>query len=64
MTKEIYVSTDLDDRGNLPDRIPDASCMTQEQLDKELEKGYAELQERRIRPAEEVFEDIHERYGV
>ena len=46
MTKEIYVSTDLDDRENLP------------------AKGYAELQERRIRPAEEVFEDIRERYGV
>ena len=39
-------------------------CMTQEQLDKELEKGYADFQERRTRLAEEVFEDIHERYGV
>lgn len=64
MTKTIYVLTDLDDRGNLLDRIPDASCMTQEQLDKELEKGYADFQERRTRLAEEVFEDIHERYGV
>ncbi len=64
MTKTIYVLTDLDDRGNLPDRIPDASRMTQEQLDKELEKGYADFQERRTRLAEEVFEDIHERYGV
>lgn len=64
MTKTIYVLTDLDDRGNLPDRIPDASCMTQEQLDKELEKGYADFQERRTRLAEEVFDDIRERYGV
>lgn len=64
MTKTIYVLTDLDDRGNLPDRIPDTSCMTQEQLDKELEKSYADFQERRTRLAEEVFEDIHERYGV
>ena len=64
MTKEIYVSTDLDERIKFPGRIPDASCMTQEQLNKELEKGYADFQERRTRLAEEVFEDIRERYGV
>ena len=40
----------------------DISHMTQEELNAELEKGYADIQAERDRPAEYVFADIRKDY--
>ena len=42
----------------------DISHMTQEELNEELEKGYADIQVERDRPAEDVFADIRKDYDV
>ena len=42
----------------------DASTLTDEQLNVELEKGFADIAAGRTRPAKQVFEDIHRDYGV
>lgn len=42
----------------------DISHMTQEELNAELEKGYADIQAERDRPAEDVFADIRKDYDV
>ena len=40
------------------------SRMTPEQLNTELEKGYADIHAERTRPASEVFADIRKEHGV
>ena len=42
----------------------DISYMTQEELNAELEKGYADIQAERDRPAEDVFADIRKDYDI
>ena len=48
----------------LPEHPLDVSRMTVEQLHAELEKGYADIQAGRARPASEVFADIRKEYGI
>ena len=48
----------------LTDHPLDVSRMTPEHLNAELEKGYADIQAGRTRPALEVFSDIRKEYGV
>ena len=42
----------------------DVSTLTDEQLNAELEKGFADIAAGRTRPAKQVFEDIRQDYGV
>ena len=42
----------------------DVSTLTDEQLNAELEKGFADIAAGRTRPAKQVFEDIRRDYGV
>ena len=42
----------------------DVSTMTDEQLNAELEKGFADIAAGRTRPAKQVFDDIRRDYGV
>ena len=62
--KQIIIHNGLPFEVKLPNRIPDVSRMTQEQLDAELEKGYTDLKSQRTRPAADVFSDIRTEYGV
>lgn len=43
-------------------RPVDMSALTEEQLDAELEKGYADTVQGRVKPAKEVFADIRKAY--
>lgn len=45
-------------------RPVDVSTLTQEQLDAELEKGYADISSGHSRDAHNVFADIRRDYGV
>ena len=62
--KQIILHNGLPFEVKLPDHLPDASRMTPEQLNIELEKGYADMQAGRTRPASEVFADIRKDYGI
>ena len=45
-------------------RLLDVSSMTEEQLNAELEKGFADIEAGCTRPAMQVFDDIRRDYGV
>ena len=49
-------------RKKLADHPLDVSRMAPEQLNAELEKGYADIQAERTRPASEVFADIRKEF--
>ena len=38
--------------------------LSEEELDIELEKGYQNMLHGQMRPAEQVFSDIHKDYGI
>lgn len=38
--------------------VPDLRTMTEEQLNAELEKGYADLEAGRTKPAKQAFEEL------
>lgn len=40
------------------------ASLTEEQLDAELEKGYQDILEGRTKTAEEVFAELHRKYGI
>lgn len=44
--------------------ILDISEMSEEELNAELEKGYADMIEGRTKEAHSVFEDIRKDYGI
>lgn len=46
------------------ERTLDMSAMSEEELNEELEKGYADLLNGRTKPAGEVFEGIRKRYDL
>lgn len=48
----------------LPEHPLDASRMTAEQIDKELEKGYSDMQAGRAVLAAKAFADIRKEYGI
>lgn len=62
--KQIILHNGLPFEVKLPEHPLDVSRMTAEQLHAELEKGYADIQAGRTRPASEVFADIRKEYGV
>lgn len=48
----------------LPDHPLEVSRMTMEQLNTELEKGYAQMQNGQTIPAEQAFANIRNEYSV
>lgn len=62
--KQIILHNGLPFEVKLPDHPLDVSHITAEQLNAELEKGYADMQAGHTRPATEVFADIHKEYSV
>lgn len=62
--KQIILHRGLPFDVKLPDPPMNISRMTPEQLNTELEKGYADIQAERPRPASEVFADIRKEHGV
>lgn len=42
----------------------DISAITKEELDMELEKGYQNVLEGRVTPAEDVFESLNKEFGI
>lgn len=44
--------------------VPDMNRLTAQQLDEELDKGYADITAGRTRPAQDVFDGIRKDYGV
>lgn len=62
--KQIILQKGLPFEVKLPEAHPDISRMTDEQLNAELEKGYADMQAGRTVLAAEAFADIRKEYGV
>ena len=62
--KQIILRKGLPFEVKLPDHPLDVSRMTAEQLNVELEKGYAQMQNGQTIPAEQAFADIRKEYGV
>ena len=63
--KQIILQRGLPFEVRLPDTKPiDISTLTEEQLNSELEKGYADITAGRTKSAKKVFEDIRKDYGV
>ena len=48
----------------LPVRPPSLDALSAEQLNAELEKGFADIEAGRVRPAEEFFSELERKYGV
>lgn len=63
--KQIVLQKGLPFEVKLPASRPtDVSTLSPEQLNEELEKGYADIVSGRIRSAKSVFDDIRKEYGV
>ncbi len=63
--KQIILQRGIPFEMKLPaNRVTDMSQLTKEQLDAELEKGYADIAAGRTKPAGEVFESIRKDYGI
>lgn len=62
--KQIILRKGLPFEVKLPDHPLDVSRMTTEQLNAELEKGYAQMQNGQTIPSEQAFADIRKEYGV
>ncbi|MCH5268515.1 MAG: type II toxin-antitoxin system RelB/DinJ family antitoxin [Lachnospiraceae bacterium] len=62
--KQIILQKGLPFEVKLPAAKPLAmGALSKEELDKEIEKGYADMQAGRTEPAEKVFADIRKEYG-
>lgn len=63
--KQIILQRGMPFDVKLPASRPiDASALTEEQMNAELEKGYADVAAGRSRTAKSIFEDIRRDYGV
>lgn len=63
--KQIILQRGMPFEVKLPAARPlDVSALTDEQLNAELEKGFADIAAGCTRPAKQVFEDIRRDYGV
>ena len=61
--KQIILHRGLPFAVHLPGNRPlDISELTEDQLDAELEKGYADTLNGRVKPAQEVFADLRKAY--
>ena len=63
--KQIILQRGLPFEVKLPSSHPvDVSKLTPEQLESELDKGYADIRGGRTKTAEQFFAELHEEYGV
>ena len=63
--KQIILQRGLPFEVKIPSERPvNTSMLTDEQIDDELEKGYADMQVGRTRAAKSVFADIRKDYGL
>lgn len=63
--KQIILQRGLPFEARLPSRMPaDVSALTGEQLGAELEKGYADRQAGRTKPAAQAFAEIRREHGL
>jgi DNA-damage-inducible protein J len=63
--KQIILQRGIPFEMKLPaSRVPDMSALTAEQLNAELEKGFADVTAGRTKPAGAVFDKIRKDYGV
>jgi len=63
--KQIILQRGIPFELKLPKENPlDMSTMTDEALSKELEKGYADVKEGRVKEAKEVFNNIRKDYNL
>ena len=62
--KQIILQNGIPFEVKLPEQPKNAALMTTEQLDAELEKGYASMQAGKTVSLEEAFGGIRDRFGV
>lgn len=62
--KQIILHGGLPFDVKLPTVPLDFSKLSKEEIDKELEKGYHEVTEGKIIPAEKAFSDLRQKYGI
>ena len=63
--KQIILNRGLPFEVKLPTSRPvDVAKLTDKELNAELEKGYADIEEGRTKPARQVFADIRKDYGL
>lgn len=62
--KQIILQRGIPFEIKLPAKMVDLSSLTQEQLDEELEKGYADALAGNTKPAEAAFVQIRKDYGI
>ena len=62
--RQIILNNGLPFEVKLPDHPLDISRMTPEQLDSELEKGYANMKSDIAIPMDKAFSDIRKEFGI
>lgn len=63
--KQIILQRGLPFEVKLPHKkIVDESLLTVEELDEELEKGYADIKNGKVKPVKKAFADIRKDYGL
>lgn len=62
--KQIILNNGLPFEVKLPGHPLDISRMTPEQLDSELEKGYADMRSDSTIPMDKAFSDIRKEFGI
>lgn len=63
--KQIILQRGIPFEMKLPkDTVLDIRTMTDEQMNAELEKGFADLQAGKTRPAKAVFDELRKEYGL
>ncbi|MCM1508430.1 MAG: type II toxin-antitoxin system RelB/DinJ family antitoxin [Ruminococcus flavefaciens] len=62
--KQIILQHGLPFEVKLPQMPLNVSKMTKEELDAELQKGYDDMLAGRMLPADQVFDELHRKYGI
>ena len=62
--KQIILHNGLPFEVKIPEHPLDVSCMTQAQLNAELEKGYQDMLEGNTVPIEQAFAAVRKEYGI
>ena len=63
--KQIILHRGLPFEVKIPGNVPlDMSAAAQDEINMELEKGYRDMLEGRVRPAADVFSDIRKEYNL
>lgn len=62
--KQIILTKGLPFEIKLPEQFLNINHMTNKQLDEELEKGYADMQDGNLISSKKVFDDIRKDYNI